>query len=982
MDVRQTRLVEDLAGLFRGELACDPVSTSLYATDGSLHQMTPLAVACPRDREDLVTLVNYAAEQQLPLIARGAGTSVGGESLGQGIIVDFSRHMNAIEQINDQTVRVQPGVVYSVLNRALAESGRCFAPDPSNSTTTTIGSMIALDAAGSHSLRVGSTRDHVVNMELVLASGASFLAENESLESMVAAEHLTNGQATKRDIVRQLVHLLTEHATLIQEKQPAGLPRNRAGYFLRGVLSPAELNLPRMLVGSEGTLALFTSATLKTVALPAHRGAMLISFATLEGAVRAVGDITLDRPSACDLLDRRLLTLARETDSRFERLLPAAAEAALLVEHVGFSENEVAGKLTSLARRLGDLKDTGATAFVARTPEELAFLWSLPHRVVPLLNGVRAKSSSPLPLVEDISVPPEALEEFIVRMRRILQRHEVTASLYSHAAVGQLHIRPFLPLPTAHDSSRLEALARDLYHAALSLGGSISGEHGLGLSRTAFLRSQYGELYRVFQEVKDLFDPQNLLNPGKVLTDDPHLTVHYLRPVVTPQPQLYELKLLWTPSEMSDAATACHGCGACRTQEPEQRMCPFFRTEPAEENSPRAKANAVRAVFDGRIPTHALASTEMRKLAGRCFNCKQCEIDCPNHVGISHLMIEAKAQHLATNGPMTSDWFLSRVHSWGDFLCRISWLVNPLLNNATARWVLERTLGVAAERRLPPFARRPFLKTARREWTAAPANIRNGQPVVYFVDHFANYHDTELATAFARILEHHGQKVHVPPRQLPSGMGLISMGDLDTARPIAENNVRILADFAREGSPIVVTEPAAAVCLKYEYPKLVPHPDAQVVADRVVEAGAFLAGLRRQGDLRTDFAELPLVATYHTPCHLKSLGTTTPLLDLCNLIPKFSGRNEENGCSGFAGTFGLTRENFHESLVIGGELIERMRRDDHQLGLTECSSCRLQMEQRTPTPTLHPLKVLALAWGLMPEIHRRLRPNTRKRMTS
>ena len=982
MDVRQTRLVEDLAGLFRGELACDPISTSLYATDGSLHQMTPLAIACPRDRDDLITLVNYAAEQHLPLIARGAGTSVGGESLGQGIIVDFSRHMNAIEQISEQTVRVQPGVVHSVLNRALSKSGRCFAPDPSNSTTTTIGSMIALDAAGSHSLRIGSTRDHVVNMDVVLSNGTSFLAENEALDSLAAADSLTNGGATKHEIIRKLVELLTEHETLIKEKQPADLPRNRAGYFLRGVLSATELNLPRMLVGSEGTLAMFTSATLKTVASPAHRGAMLISFATLEGAVRAVSNITLDRPSACDLLDRRLLTLARETDSRFERLLPASAEAALLVEHVGFSENEVAGKLTSLARRLGDLKDSGATAFVARTLQELDFLWSLPHRVVPLLNGVRAKSSSPLPFVEDISVPPEALEEFIARMRRILQRHEVTASLYSHAAVGQLHIRPFLPLPTSHDASRLEALARDLYHAALSLGGSISGEHGLGLSRTAFLRSQYGELYRVFQEVKDLFDPQNLLNPGKVLTDDPHLTVRYLRPVVTTQPQLYELQLLWAPSEMSDAATACHGCGACRTQEPEQRMCPFFRSHPTEENSPRAKANAVRAVFDERIPTHALASTEMRNLAGRCFNCKQCEIDCPNHVDVSHLMIEAKAQHLATNGPLTSEWFLSRVHSWGDFLCRISWLVNPLLNNASARWVLERTLGVAAERRLPPFARRPFLKIARREWTAPPANIRNGQPVVYFVDHFANYHDTELATAFARILEHNGQKVHIPPRQLPSGMGMISMGDLDTARPIAENNVRILADFAREGSPIVVTEPAAAVCLKYEYPKLVPHPDAQVVADRVIEAGEFLSGLRRQGNLRTDFCELPLVATYHTPCHLKSLGTSTPLLDLCNLIPRFSGRNEESGCSGFAGTFGLTRENFQESLVIGKTLIEQMRRDDHQLGLTECSSCRMQMEQRTPTPTLHPLKILALAWGLMPEIHRRLRPNTRKRLTS
>ncbi|MBS0205803.1 MAG: FAD-binding protein [Planctomycetes bacterium] len=982
MDIRQTRLVEDMAGLFRGELACDPVSTSLYATDGSLHQVTPLAVACPRDRDDLITLVNYAAEQHLPLIARGAGTSVGGEALGNGIIVDFARHMHGIEQIGDQTVQVQPGVVHSVLNRVLAQTGRCFAPDPSNSSTTTIGSMAALDAAGSHSLRSGSTRDHVVGLEAVLANGTCFHAELEPLEFAPAAELTDPGLVTKREIVRQLARLLTKHATLIGEKQPADLPRNRAGYFLRGTLSPTHLNLPRLLVGSEGTLAIFSSITLRTVSLPAHRGAMLISFGSLEGAVRAVADITDDDPSACDLLDRRLLTLARETDTRFERLLPAGAEAALLVEHVGFSENEVAGKLTSLTKRLGELTDSGATAFVARTAEELEFLWSLPLRVVPLLNGVRAPTSSPLPFVEDVAVPPAALEEFVVRMRRILQRHEVTASLYSHAGVGQLHIRPFLPQPTMANASRMEALARDLYHAALSLGGSISGEHGLGLSRTAFLRSQYGELYRVFQEIKRLFDPHNQLNPGKVLTDDPHLTVHHLRPVSAPDAQLFDLQLRWSPQQMNETAVACHGCGACRTQEPAQRMCPFFHAIPSEDRSPRAKANAVRAVFDGRIAAHELASPEMRQLADRCFNCKQCERECPNHVDIPHLMIEAKAQYLATNGPRTSEWFLSRVHSWGDFLCRFSWLVNPLLGNSAARWVLERTLGVAAARRLPTFARRPFLKSARREWTSPPATIRGGQPVVYFVDHFANYHDPELATAFARILEFNSQKVHVPPRQLPSGMALISMGDLDTARSIAENNVRILAEFAREGSPIVCTEPAAAVCLKFEYPKLVSHPDAQVVAAQVVEAGTFLSGLRRHGQLRTEFAELPLIATYHTPCHMKMLGPTTPLADLCSLIPFFAARRSENGCSGLAGTFGLTREHFQESLEIGRDLIERMRADDHHLGLTECSSCRLQMEQRSPTPTLHPLKILALAYGLMPEIHRRLKPNTRKWLTS
>jgi FAD/FMN-containing dehydrogenase len=256
MDARQTRLVEDLAGLFRGELACDHIATSLYASDGSLHQITPLAVACPKDREDLSTLVAYASEQHLPLVARGAGTSVGGESLGSGIIVDFSRHMNAIEHINDQTVRVQPGVVHSVLNRKLAETGRCFAPDPSNSATTTIGSMLALDAAGSHSIRIGSTRDHVINIEAMLADGTRFTADTEPLDLPLSDS--VDGAATKRHLVGELARLISRHADLIEQKQPANLPRNRAGYFLRGVLSSTHLNLAKMLVGSEGTLALFS----------------------------------------------------------------------------------------------------------------------------------------------------------------------------------------------------------------------------------------------------------------------------------------------------------------------------------------------------------------------------------------------------------------------------------------------------------------------------------------------------------------------------------------------------------------------------------------------------------------------------------------------------------------------------------------------------------------------------------------------------
>ena len=982
MSARQSRLIEDLAGIFQGEIHCDPLSRALYASDGSLHQITPFGVACPRNRDDVVTLMRYAAEQNLPIVPRGAGTSVGGEALGEGLVVDFSRHMHKIEEIGSQTARVQPGVVYSQLNRVLKESGRYFPPDPSNSATTTIGSMAAIDAAGSHSIRVGSTRDHVVSLEVVLADGRTFEAANDSLESLATAgadSPIEETVALKRMLSGRLAALLSENAKLIEAKQPTKQFRNRAGYMLRGVLTGSTVSFPRLLIGSEGTLGLFTALTLRTSALPAHRCALLILFESVESAVQAVQTIAAQHPSACDLLDRRLLTLARDVDSRFATLIPAAAEAALIVELTGYSQTEITLQVHDLMLRMRDLPDAGRSLFEATTYDEIEFLWSLPYRVVPLLNRARSETS-PLPIVEDIAVPPVSLPDFVAKARRILQKHEITASLYAHAAAGQLHIRPFLPMPL--NGRSIENLARDLYHAAISVGGSISGEHGLGLSRTAFLRSQYGELYRVFQEVKAIFDPHYLLNPGKVLSDDPHLTINHLRPQPIDPSPLVELQLNWSPTEITTTAMACHGCGSCRTAEPESRMCPFFHVEPSENRSPRAKANAIRAFFDGRLPAHELASDEMQRLSSLCFNCKQCQLECPSTINVPHLMLEAKSQYVAANGPETPDWFLSRVHAWGDTLCRLSWLVNPLLSTESFRWTLEWLFGVSRRRKLPPFARRTFLKSAPREWLSPPVSLRDPHPIIYFVDHFANYHDPELALAFGRIIEHNGRKLHVPPTQMRSGMAFISSGDMDSARSLAEKNVRVLAEFAREGCPIVCTEPAAAVCLKLEYPKILKHPDVQIVADQIVEAGEFLAQLNAEKQFRTDFAPLSYRATYHTPCHLRALGPNTSLIALCEMIPQFQASHAEKGCSGLAGTFGLTVEHFDESIAIGRQLMEEMRSVDIQVGLTECSSCKLQMEQQSTTPTLHPLKVLALAYGLMPEIRRRFKPNFRKRLTS
>lgn len=1012
MDEQQRHIMEDLSGLLKGEVRCDPLTVSMYSTDASLYQVAPLGVVYPRDGEDVVTVARYSAETQIPLIPRGAGTGLAGGAVGSGLIVDFSRYMHRIEEIGSETVRIQPGIVHERLNRTLRETGRYFPPDPSNTNVTTIGGMLGVDAAGSHSVRVGSMRDHVRSIEMVLVGGHPIEFGNESLAEVLSTQppqvsgvpllHEEVGRIfsasrrngipsdedaqphspsadfqIKRTIISKLAKLLADAEPLIRAKQPA-LVRNCCGYYLRGVLRDGSLHVPRMLVGSEGTLGLFTSATLHTAPLPAHRGVVLILFGQLQSAIRTVQAISQQQPSACDLLDRRLLSLAREEDERFAELISPAAEAALLVEQTGLSDHEVRDRIRAVIQAVHTVNLRAVVAREAYSFDDVEFLWSLPEKVVPLLARLKGHTR-PLPFVEDVAVPPERLHEFLVRAQKIFQKHQVTASLYAHAAAGQLHLRPFLPIPGFRDGTRIEAIARDIYQAVFALGGTISGEHGDGLSRTAFIRSQYGPLYRVFQQIKDVFDPHNLMNPGKIVNDDPHVTLRHIRPPVSPPPQLVDLQLQWTPDEMTQAAVRCNSCGHCRTQESLLRMCPFFRIDRVEHASPRSKANVIRNLAAGELDPREFSSAGMKRLADLCFNCKQCELECPSNVNIPHMMIEAKAAYVAAEGLHRADWILSRAHSFGALGSTASLAANWMIASPAARWFLEKLFGIARQRKLPQFARRSFLRSAGRELRKPP---KNGRGVVYFVSEYANYYDPELARAFVAVLKHNGVGVSVPPGQTTSGMAMVSAGDLDAAREVAEKNVRELAEAAREGIPIVCTEPSAALCLQQEYPMLIDHPDVELVASRVIDAGAYLEQLHQAGKLNTDFGPLDLKAGHHTPCHLHALGNGSAFPRLLSLIPQFKVHRIDLGCSGMAGAFGLTEQNFRTSIRIGWGLISRMRAGDLDIGTTECSSCKFQMEQGTTRPTVHPVKLLALSYGLMPEIREKLNPSTRKLVVS
>ena len=964
MDLERTRVQADL----KGALACDvlggDVALQLYASDASIFEIRPLAVVRPRTTQDVVACLQYAHEHTIPVHARGAGSGVSGESLGPGIVIDFSCYMRRILAVEEDQVTVQPGVVLAQLNRHLAPQGRLFGPDPSTRSVTTMGSVLAIDSSGSHWPQYGSPRRHVRRLRVVLADGSVFDVDR--------AVPLVDDPVPRRsELSGRLSELLVREGQTIAAHQPKTLV-NRGGYYLHGVLHDQKLDMASIIVGSEGTLALIVEATIATCPIPRYRGLAILFFDRLEQAALAATDVAPTGASACDLMDRRLMTLARESNPRYDAILPRDAEALLLVEYAGSEAAEVRGRMEALVSRLRRRRRAPFDYRLTLDPEERNFYWRLARRVVPMLYRLKG-STRALPFVEDIAVPPATLASFLTTIQNVLKKHEITASLFAHAIHGQIHIRPFLDLSRPEDQRKMQELAEDLYEQVLAVGGTICGEHALGLSRTWFVRRQFGPLYDVFREVKRIFDPQNILNPGKVVAEVPQPLTKNLRPVAisaddpsASRAKLPALQLAWSAEEAMYAARSCNGCGRCRTLAPEERMCPLFRLATREEAAPRSKANLLRGILSGRLDPKVLSSEEVKAVTDLCFHCHQCRVECPASVDIPRLVAECRAQFVAANGLRFAEWLLTRLDGVARWASRLAPIANRALAHRQVRWLLERLTGIASGRKLPHVTSRSFLRRAQRRRLHRSRRLTDNK-VVYFVDLYANWFDTELAEALVAVFEHNGFTVYVPVNQTWAGMPAIALGAMERAERLARRNVSILADAVRQGYHIVTTEPAALMCLRHEYVQLLNDDDARLVASHASDACDFLWQLHQQNRLALDFTPLRVSLGYHLPCHLRAFSLQSAGENLLRLIPGLTVERIDQGCSGMAGTWGLLRKNYRSSLRIGWGLISAMREPHVQAGSSECSTCRLQIEQGSGKPALHPIKLLALAYSLLPD---------------
>jgi FAD/FMN-containing dehydrogenase/Fe-S oxidoreductase len=1014
---RRDRLGDDLRGVLEGELLLDGLTCALYATDASLFRVVPAAVVRPRHEPDVRAVVRYAAEHQIPLTARGAGTGTAGACLGPGVVIDFSRFMHEVVEVGPDHVRVQPGVPWERLTARLARDGRRIVAEPASASTSTLGGMAAVNSSGPRSALHGPTSDHLLDCRVVLDDG-------DAVDLGPLSRQLPDDAPDRlRALHRASIGLLERHAETIAAER-SQVSSDRCGYRLHRALRAESLDYTRLLAGSEGTLGLFTELTLRTMPLPGGRGAVLFGCPDLETALRAARAALPRRPAATELLDGRLLSLLRGRDPEHGRLVPAQAGAALLLEFEADSPAEARRQTLDFIDELVRGRLPALLAMPAFVPEDAARLWAVVDAALPSLSALRGGPQA-VPVIEDVAVPVERLSDYLARLQGLLQRHQTTAAFMVHAAAGQVHARPILDPTDPADAGKLWAIAEDVTTLVLELGGTISARHGTGLSRTPWVAKQCPRLAPVFRELKAIFDPRGVFNPGNVVGPDPNRPAWPLRGRVSGASRegetgrrgeeetiqsngtagngvshlpvapsaVLSLSLVWQTSDLPTQAAACNGCGACRTQSPARRMCPVFRATRGEEATPRAKANLLQTVLAADCDPRRLSADDVREVADLCVNCKMCATECPSRVNIPKLMLEAKAAHVAEHGLDRGDWALARVAAFAAAGSAIAPLTNRLLRGRFTRWFLEKFFGIARRRGLPPFAPRSFLRLARK-WGWTTKNVESGawsmgseepmtslpmlhaprstNKVALFVDIFANYHDPAIAEAAVRVLRHHGVDVVVPLDQRSSGMEALSLGDVETARELARSNLRVFAELARDGYSVVCPEPTAALALRHDYLDLLDDPDARLVAGRTVELTTYLGQLHAAGEFRTDFQTLDLGLGHHVPCHQKALGVPPAAPALLALIPGVRVHTIDVGCSGMAGTYGLKATGYQTSLAAGRPLFDELRRPRVLLGSTECSSCRMQMEEGAGKVTLHPVQYLALAYGLMPELAKRL----------
>ncbi|ALI98007.1 FAD-binding and (Fe-S)-binding domain-containing protein [Rufibacter tibetensis] len=975
-----TTAFAELETSLTGELFFDDASSlhqaqkMVYATDASVYQEKPIAVAIPKTKEDLKALIRFANQHQITLIPRAAGTSLAGQVVGNGMVVDISKYFTQVLEVNaqEQWVRVQPGVIRDDLNAVLRPYGMLFGPETSTASRAMIGGMIGNNSCGLHSIVWGDTRTHLLSAKVLLSDGTE--AEFKPLTHQELQQKLIL-QNLEGEIYRKMYGLISDSVNrkVIEQNYPKKtLTRRNTGYALdflvdegAGPEGQTTLDLCKVLAGSEGTLAFVTEAKLNLIPLPPkEEGLVCVHFNSLMEALEANIIILKHHPMSSELVDKYIMdfTKGHRTYDANRFFIEGDPAALLMVEFMADSQDIITEKAEVL---IADLKAAGlGYAYPVVRGALTKPVWDVRKAGLGLIRNLPG-DIQPVNLIEDCAVSPEDLPAYVADLQKVLEKHKLQASYYAHAGAGELHIEPMINLKTDEGKRVFREVLAETTTLVKKYNGSLSGEHGDGRLRGEFIPQALGqEVYAMLKELKQIFDPKYIYNAGKIV-DTPPMN-EFLRYEERPAQQLIPVETLFDFTRQEGIlrlAEKCSGSGDCRkTHVSGGTMCPSYMATRQEKDTTRARANILRQFLTNSEKVNKFDHKEIKEVMDLCLSCKACKSECPSSVDVAKMKAEFLQHYHDANGIPLRTRMIGNFTKMQQLASVVPGVYNFMISNPVTSKLIKKTVGFAPERSLPAVGK-TTLRSWFKKWQKENAADNTGKPVYLFCDEFTNYNDVEIGQTTVRLLSALGYSVQIP-EHLESGRTYLSKGLVRDAKEIAIQNVQLLSKAMANGTPLIGIEPSAVLTLRDEYLDLVPAdlvPAAQQVAANSFLLEEFLEKEVQNGSITAaTFTQEKKHIKLHGHCYQKALQVLTPTQKILSLPQNYEVEMIPSGCCGMAGSFGYEAEHYDVSMQIGELVLFPAVRNaaPETIIAAAGTSCRHQIKDGTARKALHPAEIL------------------------
>ncbi len=932
-------MIEKLRKIIDCEVFTDPIRTGLLATDGSIFQIRPKAVVYPATVEDVIKTVMFAGNNGFSVHPRGAGSGLCGSALGGGIVIDFSKYMNRLIRldIGNKWMECEPGYRLGELEAALDGKGLFFPPDPSSGEYATLGGMYATNASGAHSVKYGNVADYILDADAVLSNG-----------KMITFSECFSTSYEKLPVFLQEIHdLYTSNQNIIEKSYP-DIRCNTTGYNLRKLVKDGRLDLSGLFAGAEGTLCIVTRLKVRLLDKPLHDSLVVAFFDDILSSARAVQEILPLGPSGIEIMDKSLLNLARENDSRLKNYIPEGVDNVLLVEFDSYSP-DICSNLANETRQL--LESGGYTnkTHLAVTAHEKGKFWAIRKAAVPILYKLKGEKKI-IALIEDAAVPTDRLVDYFQGIYAILNSLNVSFVVYGHIAKGLLHTRPLLNLKDKNDIRLLKPISDSVFELINSLGGAVSGEHGDGRLRSAYIRRQYPAIFPIFMELRNILDPKRLFNPDIIspantssqIQQNLRLGEYYEASYIP------EKKLLW-PEGFTDEVEKCHGCSKCTTVTTATRMCPVYKITRDEAAAPKAKANVLRMLISGKTDRAELYEASFQEVISRCIHCGSCFQECPSGVNIPKMAAEARSEYVTRFGASIHEKIVVNAEFAGRRSGILPEKVSTLLNIPVIRTVSEMLTGISSRRK-------QILPSRKSLFDRIPVSSGEGTPkILYFAGCFAAYFRPYIAEATISVLTSMGMNVIVP-RQFCCGLPMLSKGMAKEALNKIEKNFRNWGSLLESVDHLAVSCSSCGLAMLAEWGYLADTVFVRKVKEKIIP----VSGLVNMYSERLEtLSSVGSHLFYHLPCHLKVQPEPSSSIQMLSRLSGVVIDSPVTNCCGMAGTWGLSKDNFDLSLDIGSDMAEKFNSSSADTGITDCPTCAIQMEHSSDKPVYHPIEIVA-----------------------